>query len=154
MKRATGSPSAKKGIVYATGCFDLLHYGHIRFLEKVKKYGDVLIVAIASDSLTRRKKGEGRPIIPAKHRAYLLKSLKIVDKVFVCDSKYEFLKVAMKNGVGVMAVSDRDESRGKEMLERVELFKKNIPGIKIANASYRKGDLSTTKIIRKILGRR
>ena len=151
MKRVVKGPKQRKKVVYATGCFDLLHYGHIRYLEKVKRYGDILIVAIASDALTRRKKGHGRPIIPELHRAYLLKSLRIVDKVFICRSKHEFLKVAIKNNVNVMAVNGRDSSRIKEMLERKKLFQKNISGIKIIDTSYKKGKLSTTKIVRKIL---
>ena len=74
--------NAKK-IVFTNGCFDLLHLGHIYYLEKAKKKGDVLIVALNSDSSVRRIKGSKRPILPETDRARIIAALESVDYVVV-----------------------------------------------------------------------
>lgn len=70
-------------IVFANGCFDLLHVGHIRYLEGAKQLGDVLIVGINSDEQVCLLKGESRPFIPEKERAEIIASLRAVDYVTV-----------------------------------------------------------------------
>lgn len=72
-----------KKIVFANGCFDLIHVGHLRFLKSAKKKGDVLVVGINSDSSTRKIKGKGRPIINEKQRAEILASFECVDYVTI-----------------------------------------------------------------------
>src|SRR6267142_5273286 len=72
-------------IVLANGCFDLLHVGHVRYLEAAKALGDVLIVGINSDEQTRRLKGEGRPLIPQDQRAEIIASVAAVDFVTIFD---------------------------------------------------------------------
>ncbi|GAI40661.1 unnamed protein product [marine sediment metagenome] len=74
--------SAKK-IVFTNGCFDLLHLGHIYYLEKAKKKGDILVVALNSDSSVRRIKGEKRPILPETDRAQIIAALEFVDYVVI-----------------------------------------------------------------------
>ena len=61
--------SQGKRIVFANGCFDILHAGHVRYLEAAKALGDLLIVAVNSDEQGRRLKGEGRPLMPQDQRA-------------------------------------------------------------------------------------
>ncbi len=68
-------------VVFTNGCFDILHAGHVQYLNKAKALGDVLIVAINSDASVKRLKGEKRPINTATDRAYILKNLKAVDAV-------------------------------------------------------------------------
>lgn len=68
-----------KTIVLANGCFDLFHVGHIRYLRAARAKGDVLIVALNSDSSVRRLKGKGRPILPQKERAEILAAFSFVD---------------------------------------------------------------------------
>lgn len=68
-------------IVFTNGCFDLLHAGHVRYLNKAKQYGDVLAVAINTDASVRRLKGENRPLVPQKERAEVLGGLAAVDYV-------------------------------------------------------------------------
>ncbi len=70
-----------KRIVFTNGCFDLLHIGHIRYLEKAKAMGDVLIVGVNSDSSVRKLKGPQRPILPEKERTEILSGLGCVDYV-------------------------------------------------------------------------
>jgi D-glycero-beta-D-manno-heptose 1-phosphate adenylyltransferase len=76
---------AGKKIVLANGCFDVLHAGHIRYLNAAKAFGDVLVVAINSDEEVRRQKGVGRPLMPANERAELVASLDAVDLVTIFD---------------------------------------------------------------------
>ena len=68
-------------VVFTSGCFDLLHVGHLRSLEEARSYGDRLVVAINSDASVRRIKGRNRPIIPMRQRAELLAALECVDWV-------------------------------------------------------------------------
>jgi D-glycero-beta-D-manno-heptose 1-phosphate adenylyltransferase len=72
-------------VVLANGCFDLLHVGHLRYLQDAATRGDFLVVAINSDESVRRLKGEGRPLMPQEERAELLCGLRCVDRVFAFD---------------------------------------------------------------------
>jgi len=74
-----------KTIVTTNGCFDILHVGHVRYLEATKKFGDVLIVALNSDKSVKSIKGEGRPINNELDRAEILCALKSVDYVVLFD---------------------------------------------------------------------
>ena len=74
-----------KRIVLANGCFDLLHVGHIRYLDGARKRGDVLFVGINSDAAVRRLKGAGRPLMPADERAEMIGALRAVDHVVVFE---------------------------------------------------------------------
>ncbi len=70
-------------IVWTNGCFDILHMGHVQYLRNAKEQGDILVVGINSDESVRALKGEGRPIIPERHRAEVLASLGCVDYVTI-----------------------------------------------------------------------
>jgi len=72
-------------IVFANGCFDLLHVGHVRYLQAAKEQGDVLVVGVNSDGAVTALKGEGRPLLPAEARAELVAALEPVDYVAVFD---------------------------------------------------------------------
>lgn len=73
-------------IVFTNGCYDLLHAGHVALLERAKRYGDRLIVAINSDRSMRRLKGPARPIVSQHDRALLLAALECVDYVTIFDT--------------------------------------------------------------------
>lgn len=77
--------SKGKRIVFTNGCFDILHVGHIRYLMKAKRLGDVLVVGLNSDSSVRLIKGNGRPINNEKDRAIVLSSLYFVDYITIFD---------------------------------------------------------------------
>ena len=86
-----------KRIVFANGCFDVLHVGHIRYLQDAKKQGDVLIVGLNSDASVRRLKGEGRPILDQESRAILLEALEDVDYlVLFSDDTVDRLLLELK----------------------------------------------------------
>ena len=72
-------------IVLANGCFDLLHVGHVRYLEAARALGDVLFVGINDDAAVARLKGPGRPLMPAAERAEVLSALRAVDHVVVFE---------------------------------------------------------------------
>src|SRR6476469_5892738 len=74
-----------RSVVLANGCFDLLHVGHVRYLEGAKKLGDVLVVGINSDQQTRALKGEGRPFTTEHERAELIAALRMVDLVTIFE---------------------------------------------------------------------
>jgi rfaE bifunctional protein nucleotidyltransferase chain/domain len=77
--------SERKRVVFTNGVFDLLHVGHIRYLEQARSFGDVLVVAVNSDRSVRQLKGDGRPIVTESERAEILASLRSVDYVTIFD---------------------------------------------------------------------
>ncbi len=84
-----------KKIVFTNGCFDILHYGHVSYLEEAKNLADVLIVGLNSDESVKRLKGPSRPINGQSERAYVLGALKSVDYVVIFDqdTPYELIKL-------------------------------------------------------------
>jgi D-beta-D-heptose 7-phosphate kinase/D-beta-D-heptose 1-phosphate adenosyltransferase len=77
--------SERKRLVFTNGVFDLLHVGHIRYLEQARSFGDALVVAVNSDQSVRELKGDSRPIVPESERAEILASLRSVDYVTIFD---------------------------------------------------------------------
>ncbi len=84
-----------KRVVFTNGCFDILHVGHVKYLQIAKSFGDILIVGLNSDASVSRLKGPTRPINKAEDRAYLLAALEAVDFVvpFEEDTPYELIKM-------------------------------------------------------------
>ena len=76
-----------KKIVFTNGCFDILHVGHVRYLSKAKKLGNILIVGLNSDQSVKKLKGDNRPINIFEDRAMLLSSLRFVDLVIMFEEK-------------------------------------------------------------------
>ncbi|MEM6457477.1 MAG: adenylyltransferase/cytidyltransferase family protein [Acidobacteriota bacterium] len=72
-------------VAFANGCFDLLHVGHLRYLQAARDEADALIVALNGDDSVRRLKGAGRPLVPADERAEMLAGLRPVDYVVIFD---------------------------------------------------------------------
>jgi rfaE bifunctional protein nucleotidyltransferase chain/domain len=83
LARVNDARKAGRSIAFANGCFDLLHVGHVRYLESAAQEADFLVVAINDDPSVRRLKGEGRPILSADDRAELVAALRCVDAVVV-----------------------------------------------------------------------
>jgi rfaE bifunctional protein nucleotidyltransferase chain/domain len=75
--------AAGRSVAFANGCFDLLHVGHVRYLQSAAAEADRLIVAINDDESVRKLKGEGRPVLTAAHRAELVAALRGVDYVVI-----------------------------------------------------------------------
>jgi D-glycero-beta-D-manno-heptose 1-phosphate adenylyltransferase len=83
VERARAARSRGQTIAMANGCFDLLHVGHVRYLEGAANEADVLVVAVNDDESVRRLKGEGRPVLAAEYRAELVAALRAVDYVVI-----------------------------------------------------------------------
>lgn len=133
-----------KKIVFTNGCFDLLHLGHIRYLQEAKNLGDCLIVGLNSDSSVRALKGEKRPLVPQQERAEIISSLSCVDYVVIFDELTpENLILSLKPHLQVKGGDYKIE----EIPERkaVESY-----GGKVVIVPYVKG-YSTTNLVEKIL---
>lgn len=115
--------SAKKKVVLASGVFDLLHLGHVKFLEEAKRAGGKqakLIVVIARDNTVEATKGR-KPIMPENQRLSLVKSLKVVDKALLGQEKFDIGEVIEKIKPDVIALG-YDQA---EMEDRVRKYVKN-----------------------------
>jgi rfaE bifunctional protein nucleotidyltransferase chain/domain len=96
-RRVAEARQQGRRIVFANGCFDLLHVGHVRYLEAAKAFGDLLVVGINSDDQARKLKGEGRPVMSQDQRAEIVAALEAVDFVTVFDEPtVEELLLALK----------------------------------------------------------
>lgn len=76
-----------KRIVFTNGCFDILHIGHVKYLNRAKALGDILVLALNSDSSVQSIKGPLRPVVPQDERAYIMASLDMVDYVTIFDEE-------------------------------------------------------------------
>ena len=106
-----------KKIVLVGGCFDVLHSGHIVFLEKAKKLGEKLVVLLESDKNIKEKKGISRPINNQKNRALVLSNLKMVDEVIKLPylrNDEGYFKIVKKIKPDFIAVSQNDENLEKK----------------------------------------
>ena len=91
----SGLKKKGKKIVFTNGCFDIVHYGHIMYLEKSKAKGDILVVGLNSDSSVKKIKGSKRPLVNEKDRARIIASLESVDYVTIFNEETP-LKVIRK----------------------------------------------------------
>jgi len=115
---------SKNKIVFTNGCFDILHVGHVKYLEEAKKLGDILIVGINSDSSVSRLKGKSRPINSLNDRSHIIASLKSVDYVipFEEDTPIELIKAIVPN-ILVKGSDYKDKNIvGEEIVEKLVLI--------------------------------
>jgi len=84
-----------KRIVFTNGCFDILHVGHVRYLEQAKSLGDVLVVGINSDRSVRGLKGPRRPILPVEERGEILSGLGCTDYITVFEEPTPFELISL-----------------------------------------------------------
>jgi FAD synthetase len=130
----------------ASGVFDLIHLGHIHYLEEAKKLGDELVVVVARDSTVRREKHE--PITPEEFRRDLVESLKPVDKA-VLGGEGDMFKVVEELEPDIIALG-YDQYHDAERIE-AELKKRGLD-IEVVRLTELNGDLDgTRKIIRKVV---
>src|SRR5919201_1160788 len=85
VNRVQAAREAGAKIVFANGCFDVLHVGHVRYLAGARELGDILIVGINSDKQVAAQKGGGRPVLPASERAEIVAALESVTYVTIFD---------------------------------------------------------------------
>jgi D-beta-D-heptose 7-phosphate kinase/D-beta-D-heptose 1-phosphate adenosyltransferase len=131
-----------KKIVFTNGCFDILHVGHVKYLQIAKSFGDILIVGLNSDDSVSRLKGPTRPVNVAEDRAYLLAALEAVDFVvpFETDTPYELIKMLEPD-----TLVKGGDYEGKEVIGTE--FAKELKLVDFVDGK------STTKTIEKIQGK-
>ena len=136
----------RKKIVFTNGVFDLIHAGHVDYLIKAKKMGDVLIVGLNSDDSVKRIKGDNRPILRQDERAFILSNLKPVDYVvlFDEDTPEKLISEIIPDILVKGADWAIEKIVGKEVVER--------NGGKVVNIEF-VNEQSTSKVIDSILKR-
>lgn len=137
--------AAGKTIVFTNGVFDLLHPGHLRYLQQARAFGDALIVGVNSDRSTRANKGPGRPIIPEAERAEVLAALACVDGVVVFDedTPHELISAIQPDVLVKGADWAENAVVGRAVVE--------ARGGRVVRVPIEPG-YSTTKIIEKVKG--
>lgn len=138
----------RKSIVLVGGCFDILHTGHVRFLQSAKKEGDVLFVLLESDENVRKLKGKDRPINSQKDRSEILSSLKPVDYVILLshmksDRDYDKLITCLKPDILATTENDPDKKHKQRQSD--------ITGANVKEVVKRFENKSTTILRKKIL---
>ena len=151
---AVKSKRQKRKIVLTSGVFDLLHMGHVRFLEEAKKAGGPkakLIVIVARDSTVEKRKGK-KPIMPQYQRCALVASLKVVDEAILGYEDFNMEKVLEKIKPDIVAVGYDSQVGGLEQEVKDAVKKKglNIETLKINKFSSDKLD-SSSKIKQRII---
>ncbi len=133
-----------KRVVFTNGCFDLLHRGHVEFLNEAKRFGDLLVVGLNSDASMSRIKGKNRPIVPQEDRAFVLSNLAAVDYVaiFEEDTPLEMISALLPDVLVKGADWGIDEVVGKEVVECAGGLVRTIPLVP---------NRSTTDIVKKIV---
>ena len=131
-----------KTVVLVGGCFDILHKGHLLFLEQAEKQGDALFVALENDESVRKLKGEGRPVNDQKARAGNLARLDSVDYVILLPllvSNNDYFELTKKLAPDIIAITEGDPKRAeKESQGNVVVVTKHLTSF------------STTKILQNL----
>jgi len=126
-----------KRIVFTNGCFDLLHIGHIRYLEEARALGDFLVVGVNSDSSVRKLKGPQRPFLPEEERAEILSGLGCVDYITLFD-EIDPLKLITSLHPHILVKGGdwtKEQIVGREVVERSGGEVVIIPFVKGASTS-------------------
>lgn len=136
--------AAGKRLVFTNGCFDILHRGHVEYLQQARQLGDALIIGLNSDNSTRRLKGEFRPIVPQDDRAFILASLFAVDfvSVFDEDTPYDLISVVQPDILVKGGDYKIDDIVGKDIVEARGGKVQTIPFV---------ANRSTTNIVQQIV---
>ncbi|WP_320036485.1 D-glycero-beta-D-manno-heptose-7-phosphate kinase [Halarcobacter sp.] len=115
--------SQNKKVVFTNGCFDILHKGHVSYLNTAKSFGDVLILGLNSDASVKRLKGETRPINTQDDRAYILSALECVDYVVIFDedTPYELIKLVQPDILVKGADYEGKEVVGSDIAKETKL---------------------------------
>lgn len=140
------SENKGKKIVFTNGCFDILHMGHVKYLNEAKSEGDLLFVGLNSDESVKRLKGKDRPVNTEESRQFLLENLKAVDcvEIFSEDTPLNLIKEVMPD----MLVKGGDWS--PEQIVGSDVVLEN--GGEVKSLRFEEGH-STTGLIKKVQGR-
>ncbi len=139
--------SEKKSIVLAGGCFDLLHIGHIKFLEKAKKKGDCLFILLESDESVKKLKGNKKPINSQEDRAQILASINFIDFIILLSgiktsSEYDYMVQKIHPDIIAVTQNDSAISHKKRQARKINA--------KVVSVIDRLEDKSTTRLAKLI----
>jgi len=146
------SRAGKQQIVLASGVFDLLHLGHVKFLEEAKKAGGPnaeLVVIVARDSTVERRKGN-RPIMPENQRRALVESLKVVDEAILGFEDFDTAKVIERIKPDVIAFGYDQDALAKNVKKYLEAYGLKVKVVRIGKFEEDDFD-SSSKIKQKIV---
>jgi len=133
----------RKKIVFTNGCFDILHYGHVKYLQKCRSLGQALIVGVNSDSSVKKIKPKGRPVTGQKERAAIVSALQCVDYVTI------FSEITPEKNIKIIApdiLAKGADWQKKDIVGRSVVEKK---GGRVVSVPFVKG-FSTTRILKRI----
>ncbi len=143
--RLTDLKAEGRRVVFTNGCFDLLHPGHVRYLQRARSFGDVLVVGLNSDASVRRLKGSERPILSVADRCEVVAALECVDfvTIFDQDTPLELIQQLVPDVLVKGGDWPLDQIVGREVVQRA--------GGKVIAVAFEQG-YSTTDIIARIRG--
>lgn len=150
VKRVLNKLNGKK-IVMVGGSFDILHIGHLRFLQNAKKLGDILVVALNSDAHIKTYKPFNRPIISEGKRAEMLEGFKVVDFVFITPKTGLYDPYIYKNIRPDILGLGKEVGRKSSRLKNVEKVRELYPKLEVAFIDKDAKNISTTLIEQKVL---
>jgi len=132
--------TAGRTIVFTNGCFDLLHVGHVRYLEEAKSLGEILVVAVNGDRSASALKGPSRPINPEQHRAEVIAALGCVDYVTIFDESDPYQIISLLKPDVLVKGGDwtKETTVGRDIVEQ--------QGGKVVIIPYKAGHSTTTLI--------
>ena len=132
-----------KRVVFTNGCFDILHLGHVEYLEKARAFGDKMVIGLNSDESVAKLKGEGRPVNNQGARAGVLAALEVVDLItyFEEDTPYELIGSCIPN------VLVKGEDYSEEEIVGADVVKENGGAVKTVPLTV---GFSTSEIINRI----
>lgn len=135
-----------KKVVFTNGCFDILHRGHLMYLNEARALGDELVIGLNSDASVKRLKGDDRPVNTEDDRLYMLENLKSVSKVFIFDedTPYDLIKAVQPD------VLVKGGDWAVEQIVGHDIVTSN--GGEVLSLNFEDG-YSTTNLISKIQGR-
>ncbi|HSA83715.1 MAG TPA: adenylyltransferase/cytidyltransferase family protein [Patescibacteria group bacterium] len=132
----------KKSIVLVGGCFDILHLGHITFLEQAKKQGDILFVFVESDHMIKHTKGDTRPVNNQHDRVKILSHLDLIDYLIPLSDKPDYDELVIHIKPAIIATTRGDANRFHKERQANEV------GARVVDVTDEISNKSTTKIIK------
>ena len=132
-----------KTIGFTNGCFDILHPGHVEYLENIKRYADILVLGLNSDKSVKKIKGKSRPIVPEMDRARVLSAFEMIDYIVIFDEEtpYELINAIRPKYLFKGADWKLNEVVGRDIVESYGGGVISIPYLE---------KYSTTKLLEKI----
>ncbi|MFA5132186.1 MAG: adenylyltransferase/cytidyltransferase family protein [Candidatus Paceibacterota bacterium] len=142
IKAVNTAKNEGRKVVLTLGSWDMLHVGHMRYIEEAKKLGDLLVVGVDSDAKIKERKGKDRPIVKQKERVEMLSHLQHIDLLFILSGEDTSISVTEKIKPSILVLSKTSQNKDNELR-----LKKSCGSIVVLPAQ---AETSTTAKIRKL----